>query len=369
MLWVTLFAVNIAQGLFLIILINYKNSKNVLASRFISIILALIVMTNLGYLIIRTELVNFIPQIYGLSFSNMFLFGPLFYFYTKSLLELEFNWKKIYILHIIPYMIHLSISYPFLIADNKTWIDFVNSFLSGSLPISLDAKIIFAVQDLHFFSYLLFTFFYMNRFKVSNVNTQFKVSLLSRVNWLKSLIIAFTIFLLTVFALYIFVMVNGKFNPLTNNVYTMITSGIVFYIAFTFAFKPELISPDFLQKYKSNHQFNEENNKVYLQKLKTLLEEKKLFLDANLKLATLADELELPAYQVSRLINENFGKSFSDLVNEYRVKEFIIRVNSPEYNSHSILGIALEVGFKTKSVFNTTFKKFTGKTPSEFKNY
>jgi AraC-like DNA-binding protein len=73
----------------------------------------------------------------------------------------------------------------------------------------------------------------------------------------------------------------------------------------------------------------------------------------------------LPSYQLSRLINETFGRSFTDFVNEHRVREFVRRANAPEFASHSIYGIALDVGFNSKSSFNTAFKKFTGKTPSE----
>jgi AraC-like DNA-binding protein len=75
----------------------------------------------------------------------------------------------------------------------------------------------------------------------------------------------------------------------------------------------------------------------------------------------------LPIHLVSKLIHERFGKSFTDLVNEYRVREFVIRAGSGDYSAHSILGIAFDVGFSSKSAFNNAFKKITGKTPSEFR--
>jgi AraC-like DNA-binding protein len=82
------------------------------------------------------------------------------------------------------------------------------------------------------------------------------------------------------------------------------------------------------------------------------MEEQERFIDPDLSLASIADELQLPVYQVSKIINEHFGKSFSDFVGEYRVKAYIARINDPRYSAFSLYGIALEVGFNSKSSFN-----------------
>ena len=68
-----------------------------------------------------------------------------------------------------------------------------------------------------------------------------------------------------------------------------------------------------------------------------------------------------------KIINEHFGKSFSDFIGEYRVKAYIARINDPRYSAFSLYGIALEVGFNSKSSFNSIFRKVTGKTPSEYR--
>ena len=114
-------------------------------------------------------------------------------------------------------------------------------------------------------------------------------------------------------------------------------------------------------------QFAGEDGEKYIEKLKALMEEKKIYLNPELKLATLAEELGLPSHQVSKLINEKLSKSFNDYVNEYRVQEFISRVNEEKNKQFTVYGIALDVGFNSKSSFNTAFKKITGKTPSDYK--
>jgi AraC-like DNA-binding protein len=114
-------------------------------------------------------------------------------------------------------------------------------------------------------------------------------------------------------------------------------------------------------------QFAGEEGDRYINKLKALMNENKLFTNPDLKLALLSREVGLTPHQLSKLINEKFAKSFNDYVNEHRVNEFILRVNDSKYQSFTIYGIALDVGFNSKSSFNTAFKKITGKTPSDYK--
>lgn len=67
------------------------------------------------------------------------------------------------------------------------------------------------------------------------------------------------------------------------------------------------------------------------------------------------------------LFNEKFGLNFFDFINQYRIKEVKARMANPKFDNLSLLGIAFESGFNTKSAFNRVFKKMTGFTPSEYK--
>ncbi|MBV6655045.1 MAG: AraC family transcriptional regulator, partial [Mameliella sp.] len=70
---------------------------------------------------------------------------------------------------------------------------------------------------------------------------------------------------------------------------------------------------------------------------------------------------------LSAIINSCLGKNFHDFVNEYRIEEVKRRILDPAYDHWSLLGIALDCGFNSKSTFNRIFKKFTGYTPRAFK--
>lgn len=367
MFWPIFFSIGIAQGLFLITIVWYRRSKNPLASYLVSTILFLMVLSNFGYLVIRTDLVQYIPQMYGLPWGTLFLFGPLLYFYSKSILDETFRWNLGHWIHFVPYIVQLVTMLPYFFDDKQLWITFIDQFLTGQLPINLYTKIIFAIQNAHLILYLGMTFKWIRYAKHRYQEIRYIVSVPARISWLTAFMYCMGCLLITVLSLYVFIIVNGKFDPITNYVYTAITSGIVYFMAYTFVLNPEIINPDFMQKYCNYMPFIGDDGKKFLEKLRVLLEENKIYTNTELKLSTLADELGLPQHQVSKLINDKFGKSFTELINEYRVKEVLSKINLPEYQSHTVLGIALDAGFNSKSSFNNAFKRITGKTPSEFK--
>lgn len=366
MIWNSLFIISIAQGLFLLILFLCRNSKNLPASRFLMTMLLIMVLTNFGYLIIRTELLLYIPKLYAVPFGMVLLFGPLFYFYSRSVTESSFVWRNSYWLHFIPYLIQLLYSLPFYTLDKVYVLRFITTFLSGELSVRGVEKISFGVQDVHLGLYLFFTFRRLKDVK-TNPAANYQVPVSLRIRWLNELLFCFSFFLLTLLVLYILVLFKGKYDPVANYTYTLITSAIIYFIAFRAVLKPELISPDFVQKYQAYTQFESAEEERYLERIKHLMSSERIYLDPGLRLLSLADKLGLPSHQVSKLINEKFGKSFNDLINEYRINEFITRVNNPEYKSLSIYGLALEVGFNSKSSFNSAFKKITGNTPSDYR--
>lgn len=98
-----------------------------------------------------------------------------------------------------------------------------------------------------------------------------------------------------------------------------------------------------------------------------LMQVEKPFLDCELSLIKLASKLNITSHQLSYAVNSGFNENFYQFINRYRIDEAKKLLSDPEMNYLNLLGIAFEVGFNSKTVFNTTFKKVTGKTPSQFK--
>lgn len=92
----------------------------------------------------------------------------------------------------------------------------------------------------------------------------------------------------------------------------------------------------------------------------------KAYLSQNLSLNDLSAALRINKVELSQVINQHLGKGFADWVNEYRVEEFISRVESDQYLHLTFMGIAMESGFNTKATFNKAFKKIKGSTPSSY---
>ena len=198
-------------------------------------------------------------------------------------------------------------------------------------------------------------------------STRYIVPVPSRTRWLRSLTFCFFALLVTLLSLQCFLFLEGKYNPVTNYIVSFITTVIIYFIAYKQVLNPDLISPGFIKKYQAYMHFAGENGERYLSKLLSLMTEEKIFTDPELKLASLARQVELPPHQLSKLINDKFGKSFTDYVNEYRVQEFIRRVNLVQNKTYTLYSIAMDVGFNSKSSFNAAFRKLTGKTPSNYK--
>lgn len=111
---------------------------------------------------------------------------------------------------------------------------------------------------------------------------------------------------------------------------------------------------------------NEDEALAYANSLLKLMENDKPYLNSDLSLRTLADQIGIHPNQLSWLLNESLGKNFNEFINHYRVEAFKQLATDPKNANISIVGLAYDSGFNSKTVFNTYFKKETGITPKQF---
>jgi len=103
------------------------------------------------------------------------------------------------------------------------------------------------------------------------------------------------------------------------------------------------------------------------QVLMTLMEAEKPYLDSELDLLTLANKLYLSTHQLSYIINSGFGDNFFNFVNGFRVQKAKELLKDQAHDKYTILAIGFDSGFNSKTAFNTTFKKITSYTPTEYR--
>jgi len=109
-----------------------------------------------------------------------------------------------------------------------------------------------------------------------------------------------------------------------------------------------------------------EKEKILLTVL-NYMQNNKPYLEPELTLDQLASQLSLKSRVLSQVINEILGQNFYDFINRHRIEEASRLLTNPKDEKITILEVLYEVGFNSKSSFNTLFKKYTGVTPTEFR--
>ena len=105
---------------------------------------------------------------------------------------------------------------------------------------------------------------------------------------------------------------------------------------------------------------------AYAETVIDYLKSEKPYLRSRLSIQDLAQALEIPAHALSQVINEHLNGSFYDVINRHRVDEFKKRIADPQYQHFTLIAIALDCGFNSKSSFNRIFKKYEQRTPTEY---
>jgi AraC-like DNA-binding protein len=100
--------------------------------------------------------------------------------------------------------------------------------------------------------------------------------------------------------------------------------------------------------------------------LSLFMEEGKPFLRFGYGIRDLADDVKIPAYQLSAFLNREIGLNFNDFLNQHRVRYCEELIQKGLVSQLNLKGLALECGFNNRNTLTTAFKKFTGFTPSRY---
>ena len=119
-------------------------------------------------------------------------------------------------------------------------------------------------------------------------------------------------------------------------------------------------------KYKRSS-LNHEQITELIASVFSYLKDKKPYLNPDFSLQMMAEDLSVSRQKLSQAINTGQQKNFYQIINEFRIEEVKQMLTNPSYKHYSVLGIAFECGFNSKSSFNRIFKEETGFTPSTYK--
>ncbi len=119
------------------------------------------------------------------------------------------------------------------------------------------------------------------------------------------------------------------------------------------------------EKYQGE-MMNIKEAKPMIKMLNDYMLEEKPYLDSHYSIIQLSKEVGISSRELSKLLNQYLNQNFHDYINNFRVEEFKRLVQDSENSKFSILSISMDAGFRSKSTFNSAFKKFTGITPSQY---
>lgn len=329
------------QGIFLSVVIYSKKAKQP-ANRYLA---AFVLLLGLGC-ILDNSFMSLDENVFVVIWSgNSFLFAPFLYLYIKRLLKSFKLDLKIVLIHFSIFVLMKVIVITFFYSSpvNEQWVTVVGAALNLFLAI-------FNV------CYGLLILKILTREKKSLEANQLK--------WTRAITVFFIsytgLLLLRRVLTELFVL---KLPFIDDFIYVGVAFAI-YWISYQIINQPNLILLKEKKYAKSGLIASDVEH--YGQKINSYLSTSKAFTQSEFSFDSLSINLNIPKHQLSQIISEHFGKSFYELVNELRIKEVKKLLDSNEYKHLSILGIAMECGFQSKSAFNTAFRKITGKTPSQY---
>jgi AraC-like DNA-binding protein len=356
----------IAQGFFIGILLIMMQTPNRRANRVLGFLFFSISFSISHFFFLRTGLYYTAPFLLRISFPFLFLFGPLYYYYVRILTDRNIVLRSTIWLHTIPFVLTFVISIPFFLSSKEEKIAHLNDLLTQT---GLSTGVVIGIlQVLHLFTYIAIV---LKMLKQYDRQIKDYKSSIEKINlrWLRTGSAGFIVIFCFIFIL---VVLQGL-GIQTVHIYSLsipIMVSIVIYLLGYLGFRqPEIFSPveDMGKKYERSS-LTSDRAEEYADKLRAHMTAQRPHLDAELTLPALAEQLALPPHHVSQIINSRFNSNFFDFVNEYRVEEAKRLLTDKSRNHYTILAIAQEAGFNSKTSFNTAFKRFAGHTPSAYRN-
>jgi len=321
--------------------------------------------------------------LFYLPLQQLLILGPVIYFYTRSLLNPDFRLRKSQWLHFLPAALYLLYSLIVLVGD-KLLLDEIYFYADGR-DKDLDPwyQVAGLVSMLFYFGLSLKH--YENYKKLAFKVLSFAETVVYR--WVQRYLLAVLVILLLRI---LFFVLNPEWGEFGSKFWYYLCFSILFYYisitGYSHAVRTQSLAlglSPLQQQVASINSLTLENKTELLRNdskptsgldeleqwkehLEQLMENEKLYINPGLTLLDLAEKLETTPRQISQIVNQGFHMNFNDFVNQYRTQAVIQKLSAQEHQIKTLLAIALECGFNSKSTFNRAFKKHTGLTPKKY---
>lgn len=298
---------------------------------------------------------------YNMQIPLCYLFPPLMFFGFSQITEVDRKPFKI----VSPYFLPFLILVPAVLVTN-----IINASVFASLSDNVTPQLLQSHPSFLFIHILglgsnLYILYFLSRIIIAGIRFVRKVNY-ETVKELGLLLVFVVIFFGVIILMLVAHILHNQ-----DLVYVAKFLSAATFISYSFySFR----YPEYAQKivrktthlrYK-NTQVRGLNKDEVLARLSYLMEKEKIFCDLELTLSSLSSQLMLTSHQLSEIMNDSLHMNFSSFLNHHRIEEAKrLLINDPD---NTILEIAFEVGYNSKTSFNNNFRHLSGMTPSEFRD-
>ncbi|MEM7484592.1 MAG: helix-turn-helix transcriptional regulator [Bacteroidota bacterium] len=363
-----IYVAGIVITFFLSFILLTKKGKSI-ADRILFVWLCVILAQLILFSIIHSGKYLQFPYLLGLEIPLSFLHGPFLFFYAKALTGGNISFGRVSF-HFIPYTISFLLILPFLLLEleEKTTV-----YQNDGQGYKMLSSLITCGVIISGITYTVLSIRTLKKYK-SHIKNNFSYTEKIKLEWLFRLIIGLScIWVLVFFAddeiiftsVVLFVLFIGYYGIKQVGIFTNQPPLELSSVLETPKATELLIAPLENVKYEKSSLTDDHAHKIH-NRLVHLMDEKKAYLIPELTLAMVAKELGVHPNSLSQVINTVEQKNFFDYINTLRIREFMKQAANPNNKKYTLLSLAYECGFNSKTSFNRNFRNLTGQSPSEF---
>jgi len=351
-----------AQGVLLALALLSTKAGSRTANRLLAALTLTISIVVSGAVLLTSNYVFLFPHLSRIHQPFVFLAAPLLFLYIRTLTSPDKKFDKTDFLHFIPFVLCAIYLLPYYLQSSGAKFQvLLSEYTDESLGQWYYVRsAVFITQTLVYLILIVLTIVKYSQ-SVKRSNSPHDRAVLFEVRF----------FVIATAVLWCAVVLRYALERMPNLLVPLGASLLVYAMGYLKMRRPEIQgsgTEELSSKKYEKSTLTPARSERYLDKLLNLMEKEKPFTDGDLTIQKLAEKLSIPAHHLSQTINERLGQTFSDFINSYRVEEAKRKLLDPALKHLSVLGIAEEVGFNSKSSFNAVFKKHTNMTPSEFRN-
>ncbi|MEQ9438195.1 MAG: helix-turn-helix domain-containing protein [Cyclobacteriaceae bacterium] len=353
--WTFIFLFAGAHGLFLAIVLFFQKKGRAQANQVLAAIMFLFGLTIFYYVAFWTGYIEVLSRVFRVILILPLTFGPLFLLYFKLLQREKISRRDAW--HLLPFFLFFISNVPQYVGWEPTW--------SGTVygPAVYYVRVI--LLNSHTLAYAAYFFVYLKK-------QQSHASLMPfQFRWMRMAAVCYAGFAVSL-AMYYVLYVTIDFNITHDYAVSFFMSVFVYLAGYLGYRQPEALMGEVTSKKSPAPKYaksglTQTEATFHLKNITRFMEKERPYLDSELKMEALAQQLNLSKHTFSQIINDNLRQNFADFINRYRVEEAQRLLARLENQNEKILTIAYDAGFRNKASFYNAFNKHAGISPTRYR--